>query len=466
MFTVCPKCTLTLAVTAGDLRVGQGYVRCGRCSNVFNALLQLTEEPIELHASPAASPPARAPPPLAAVGAEAPLEPTAAAAAASAAVPRRPAALPTAADLATPAAAGPAPAPPPAATAMSTTAARTSAPRSVPPPPAAPPRPATTLRSVRSGAAPAARSPRPQEDASDEFHIDDIDFPDTTGTFESILLEGDAITRTEGVMPEAATPPPPRAPARRASDAAAKAFVTRSRGAAPTSPTDAAATPTMAVVAEAPSSEEAPGEEALSDEAAQAKALAAVLQPSPQRGGWLWIGLCALLAVLLIVQMVDHWRNALASSPFWSAPLVGIYGALGVSLSPHWDLSAYDVRQQGAQSDPADPRIIRVRLSVANHAARAQPVPLLRLTLLDRYGKHIAARDLTPAEYWPHGRPLDHFLGSDQRIDSEVAVRTATSDSSSFEIDVCLRDARGGVHCAGDNNGVAAAEGARASSGA
>ena len=47
MFTVCPKCTLTLAVTAADLRTGQGYVRCGRCLNVFNALLGLSEEPAE-----------------------------------------------------------------------------------------------------------------------------------------------------------------------------------------------------------------------------------------------------------------------------------------------------------------------------------------------------------------------------------------------------------------------------------
>src|SRR5487761_114828 len=44
MFTVCPKCTLTLAVTAADLRVAQGYVRCGRCLNVFNALARLSEE--------------------------------------------------------------------------------------------------------------------------------------------------------------------------------------------------------------------------------------------------------------------------------------------------------------------------------------------------------------------------------------------------------------------------------------
>src|ERR1700745_694582 len=52
MFTVCPKCALTLAVTAADLRVAQGYVRCGRCSSVFNALARLTEE-----RQPAAGPP-------------------------------------------------------------------------------------------------------------------------------------------------------------------------------------------------------------------------------------------------------------------------------------------------------------------------------------------------------------------------------------------------------------------------
>ena len=57
MFTVCPKCTLTLAVTASDLRIGQGFVRCGRCSNVFNALLALSEEP---DAAPGATPSAPA----------------------------------------------------------------------------------------------------------------------------------------------------------------------------------------------------------------------------------------------------------------------------------------------------------------------------------------------------------------------------------------------------------------------
>src|SRR5579872_2539923 len=55
MFTVCPKCTLTLSVSAGDLRTGQGYVRCGRCQNVFNALLTLSEQPPEAMTQPPAA---------------------------------------------------------------------------------------------------------------------------------------------------------------------------------------------------------------------------------------------------------------------------------------------------------------------------------------------------------------------------------------------------------------------------
>src|SRR5487761_927311 len=61
MFTVCPKCALTLVITAADLRVAQGYVRCGRCLNVFNALARLSEESPAAPAEPSPEPP-QAPP--------------------------------------------------------------------------------------------------------------------------------------------------------------------------------------------------------------------------------------------------------------------------------------------------------------------------------------------------------------------------------------------------------------------
>src|ERR1700694_5236632 len=63
MFTVCPKCALTLVVTTEDLRVAQGYVRCGRCSSVFNALARLAEDRQTPEERVEPSPPAPAAPP-------------------------------------------------------------------------------------------------------------------------------------------------------------------------------------------------------------------------------------------------------------------------------------------------------------------------------------------------------------------------------------------------------------------
>lgn len=157
------------------------------------------------------------------------------------------------------------------------------------------------------------------------------------------------------------------------------------------------------------------------------------------RHRWAWLSGSIALALLLATQVVDHWRDALAGSASLGSMVTRTYAALGVTLEPHWDLAAYEVRQQGAESDPKDAHVIHVRLSLANHAARAQPVPVLRLTLLDRYGKRIARRDLAPDEYWPQGRARQNFLSADQRIDSEVAVRDPNADSASFELDVCLR---------------------------
>ncbi len=175
---------------------------------------------------------------------------------------------------------------------------------------------------------------------------------------------------------------------------------------------------------------------------------------------WAWIAGCVVLGLLLILQALHHWRNQLSSSAVWGAPVRRLYAAIGAPIAPHWDLSAYEVRQQGAEFEPGKRQTILVRFSLANHASRAQPVPLLRLTLLDRYGRRVAQRDLAPTDYWPPGHAPAAFLGSDKRVDTEVQVRDPSADSASFELDVCLRDLKGLIHCAGDANAAGSENGA------
>jgi predicted Zn finger-like uncharacterized protein len=406
MFTVCPKCMLTLAVTAHDLRMGQGYVRCGRCANVFNALLTLSEEPAEEISS-------SAPPP--------------------------------------------------------TPADRASTSQI-----------AAALREDASPSAPAAEATSgplthlPTEQSSDGSIETESNFAAGTGTFETIVLEGEAISQTEEYVPEESVDSELAALTHRLEVASHEPLAHP-----PEREAEASASDTVANAADADhlmtedTEEELVTEDALTDgavaddviedyvvgdyvvsEEAAADAIDAdgfePSPPPPSRARWAWIGGSIALLLLLGLQAVHHWRNALAASPPWNAALAPTYAALGMPLEPHWDLTAYDVRQQGASADPVDPEVIRVRLSLANHAARAQPLPLLRLTLLDRYGKRVAASELAPSQYWPPGVPARTFIGRDERIDTEVAVRDPSAASASFELDVCLRGGTGTVRCAAD----------------
>jgi predicted Zn finger-like uncharacterized protein len=387
MFTVCPKCMLTLAVTANDLRMGQGYVRCGRCANVFNALLTLSEEPSEEHRT---SP-----------------EPTPADRASSSQI---------AAALRDEAV---------------TETATSSEPRS------------------QVEAVDGPETQLPTEQSSDGSIETESNFAAGTGTFETIVLEGEAITQIEEYVPEESVN----------SEIAALTHRLELRSQEPlvSPPTEADDGADGDAQADGDSDGDGDGDgEHLAAESDQGLETSEFERSSPPgshllpQQRWPWIAASVALALLLALQMIHHWRDALAASPPLNAPLTRTYAALGMPLDPHWDLAAYDVRQQGAAADPSDNQLIRVRLSLANHAPRAQPLPLLRLTLLDRYGKRVASSDLTPDQYWPGGAPPHAFLGHDERVDSEVSVRDPSAASASFELDVCLRSASGGLRCAGD----------------
>jgi predicted Zn finger-like uncharacterized protein len=396
MFTVCPKCTLTLALTTADLRMGQGYVRCGRCANVFNALLALSEEPVDEANAPSVreqADPASASQILAAQFEEmSESEPSAPAASDDEFVELADEAV--LADEVGPAdEAG-------LAEEFEGLGDESAQPLDAPAPES----------DVLTGSPTPA--PRTSAEPSDEGAIEnESNYAEGTGTFETIVLEGDTITQTEEYVPEESVD----------SEIAA---LTERLGRT--------------------------GNQHVLTPDALAAQFAPAASDSPPRSQSHWIVLCALMGLLLAAQAIHHWRERLAVSPFWNGPLTRLYAALGLPLNPHWNLAEYDVRQLGASSDPADSQIIRVHMSLANHATRAQPVPLLRVTLLDRYGKRLAMRALTPSEYWPPGQPARAFLDRDERVESEIAVRDPNAASASFELDVCLRESNGALRCAAD----------------
>lgn len=164
----------------------------------------------------------------------------------------------------------------------------------------------------------------------------------------------------------------------------------------------------------------------------------------------LWGGGTAALVIFLAVQVIHHYRHDLAANERLYRPLTALYSALGVSLVPRWNLEAYDVRQLGASADNGSAGQLTVRASVKNTAKQAQPLPLLRVTLQDRFGNRIAARDVPPKSYLPSTVAASSFLSAGQRIDAEMAFVDPGSNAVGFEIDACLPRPGGSIACAND----------------
>jgi predicted Zn finger-like uncharacterized protein len=496
MFTVCPKCALTLVVTTEDLRVARGYVRCGTCSSVFNALAQLRDE---RHGSAAAARPAETPP------APAPEPPAGRAARTGGrAATASPAAAPQ------PAAAPPPPAPkraPP-----STPPAAAAPPAPAPRAPATPPRRADAVRISEPPAASPGEDevpeelPEPQPDADEVILFDDSGprrapkrpakkpaAPELEDSQVDIEIDTDylaAMISNDQADPDTVTPvtlgarsaPPqaradqgtaPRAPSEpeeARSRREARATVSPAPPATSAPPSAVARTPTAAVSAPRPAAvaaAAAPTEAAAAAPpaapAATARAGAAEIAPAAaprrragdfvarRRGTPLRFYLGAGVLLLgLLTQLVNHDRDELAAHERFNRPLTGLYAAFGVKLVPHWDLHAYDVRQLGAAADPTGGGLITVRASIRNAAEQPRPLPLLRVTLQDRFGNRLASGDVAPRFYLPRAVPASASLGAGQRVDAEMVFADPGANAVGFEIDACLPASGGGVTCAND----------------
>jgi predicted Zn finger-like uncharacterized protein len=428
MFTVCPKCALTLVVTAADLRVAQGYVRCGRCSSVFNALARLsderqatsgTDEPALLSSDPEPQEPSQQ--------ADADLSPL------DQALTR------VDADDATDTTGTTEEQIPEAALEFDPETTDVGAVFVEPPPNPQWTAATGSFKAMRAASqAPREVAEGPEKPAG-ESGESPVDVEIDAAFLADMLREAAPESEPEASDSQPSVPPPAEPAAEREAPsppsrvAAAHEHVPRTHAAfAPRLPEEETRAPL----------------ESAADEITTADSSAPTLLA--RLDSRTWAAGAALALLVLVAQIVNHYRDELAANPPLRRPLTALYGALGVQLVPQWDLRAYDVRQLGASAETAGSGVITVRASIKNASPKAQPLPLLRVTLQDRFGNRIAARDVAPRFYVPHTIPDSSYLAGGQRIDAEMGFVDPGTNAVGFEIDACLPARGGGVTCAND----------------
>ncbi|MFT3752565.1 MAG: DUF3426 domain-containing protein [Paludibacter sp.] len=167
------------------------------------------------------------------------------------------------------------------------------------------------------------------------------------------------------------------------------------------------------------------------------------------RRQWPWIAAGSVLSLLLIGQTLHHYRQALARHPSFGPHLSQLYQAIGQPLTPQWQLAAYSIKQWGIVSDPQESGTLRVRASVTNGAAFAQPYPLLRLSLEDRFGSQVGQRDFKPEEYLDTPALATRLLNAGAAANIDLAILDPGQEAVGFQFDTCLTLPQG-LQCSHD----------------
>jgi len=211
-----------------------------------------------------------------------------------------------------------------------------------------------------------------------------------------------------------------------------------------------ASTPDAVVAPLATDAKRAPALEAEPDAGpAMAEALApdAVrMRPSRASLGWSIGGL--LLALVLLAQITHQYRQDLVRRPQIGPLLKDVYARIGWPLSPNWDLEAFELRQWGSNSGPDTTGRLTVRASLTNRAEFAQPHPVFRMELDDRFGDSVGVRDFEPAEYLKNPAEAPRLLGPGASTEAELVIVDPGLRAVGYQLDVCLRESPRILRCA------------------
>lgn len=172
----------------------------------------------------------------------------------------------------------------------------------------------------------------------------------------------------------------------------------------------------------------------------------------PRRSSIAWSIGSLLLVLALLAQVVHHFRQDLVRNPQIGPVLKDIYSRIGHPLSPNWDLAAFELRQWGNGGAPDANGRLALRASITNRAAFAQPHPILRLELDNRFGDAIAGRDFEPAEYLKDASEATRLLGPGASAEAELLLVDPGRDAVGYQLDVCLRESATILRCAREAN--------------
>ncbi len=192
------------------------------------------------------------------------------------------------------------------------------------------------------------------------------------------------------------------------------------------------------------------------------------------------IGGAVFLLLGLGGQFVHQSRAELATIPAINDIIAPIYRALGMPITPEWDVSAWrfevtrgstgdfaaqvdeaieggeetadsdgeEAAAQGESAEASGPETLTIYSRIGNESSQPLPYPLVSVSLTDRFEETIGNVVLEPAEYLTGNFDPRRLVPAGETFDAVISIESPSMEATGFKLNVCYRQEGGLLRCA------------------
>jgi predicted Zn finger-like uncharacterized protein len=164
-----------------------------------------------------------------------------------------------------------------------------------------------------------------------------------------------------------------------------------------------------------------------------------------------WWGAGVFVALLgLALQAVNHYRAELVRQRAVGSLVQSAYAALGITVTPHWDVRQYEILDWVATAEPSLGGLgsLKITAHIKNRGPEYQPYPSVNLRLKDRWEAAVGTRTFTPTEYL--AAAPRRLMAPGETARAQLEVVDPGPDAYGFELDVCIEVETHVLSCGSD----------------
>ena len=153
------------------------------------------------------------------------------------------------------------------------------------------------------------------------------------------------------------------------------------------------------------------------------------------------------LALILAGQLIHNSRESLATLGFFRSTIAPVYRVLGSPVTPAWNVRGWQFEvTNGSVNEEAS--ILTIESRIGNRAEEALPLPLVHVSLTNRFEDVTGSRILKPEEYLADGQDPALPVQPGENFMAVINVDNPPAEATGFKLNVCYRVEEGTVRCA------------------